>query len=273
VKIGNHVETSQPQPLDRSSAVPLYYQLQEILKQQIESGQWQPGEAIPPEMELARDYGVSRVCVRQALAILEDDREIVRVQGRGTFVASRKLTYRPTGLAGLVTGPERPVAVRVLDKRVGGVERAIASSLESEPEAILRLTTLWSISDTPFGIGLSFFRAADVPWLAEGIEVGSALRGGRPVAGLELEDTQISLETTQCGQFEADLLGIPNRSTLLLTVSVVHAGGRPFEVMRYGYRGDIVQLRLHDTRRPDDAADEGQFMFVGTPAASPNGAR
>ena len=44
-------------------------------------------------------------CTRQALAILEDDREIVRVQGRGTFVASRKLTYRPTGLAGLVTGP------------------------------------------------------------------------------------------------------------------------------------------------------------------------
>ena len=98
-----------------------------------------------------------------------------------------------------------------------------------------------------------------------GIEVGSALRGGRPVAGLELEDTQISLETTQCGQFEADLLGIPNRSTLLLTVSLVHAGGRPFE--------DIVQLRLHDTRRPDDAEDEGQFMFVGAPAASPNGAR
>jgi GntR family transcriptional regulator len=266
------VEIGQLQPLDRTSAVPLYYQLQEILKQQIESGLWHPGDALPPEMELARQYGVSRVCVRQALAILEDDREIIRVQGRGTFVASRKLTYHPTGLVGLVAGPERPVAVRVLDKRTGGVERAIASSLESDPGAILRLTTLWSVGETPFAIGLSFFRAADVPWLEDGIEVGSALRGGPTVEGLELGDTEISVETTQCGQFEADLLGIANRSTLLLTVSVVHAGGRPFEVMRYGYRGDIVQLRLRDQRTADDTEDDGQFMFVGA-SATPNGTR
>ena len=261
---------SEAQALDRTSAVPLYYQLQEVLKQQIESGLWQPGDALPPELELARRYGVSRVCVRQALAILEDDREIVRAQGRGTFVASRKLTYHPTGLAGLVTGPKRPATVRVLDKRTGGVERAIASALGVEPELIVRLTTLWSLQDTPFGIGLSFFRAADVPWLDD-VEVGSALSGGRTVAGLELGETHISVETTQCGAFEADLLGIPNRSTLLLTVSVVHAEDRPFEIMRYGYRGDIVQLRLHDRATRDD--EDARFVSVGAPIGSSNGRR
>ena len=70
-------------PLDRSSFVPLYYQLQEVLKEQIESGVWGTGEALPSEPELARRFGVSRVVVRQALAILEDDRQIVRVKGRG----------------------------------------------------------------------------------------------------------------------------------------------------------------------------------------------
>lgn len=258
------------QQLDRDSAVPLYYQLQEILKQQIESGVWAPGDALPPEMELGRTYGVSRVCVRQALAILEDDKEIVRRQGRGTFVASRKLTYRPTGLAGLVTGPERPVAVRVLDKRIGGVERAIAASLDCEPEEILRLTTLWGIDDTPFAIGLSFFRAANVPWLDELTDVGSSVHGGRPLAGLELGEARISVETTQCGQFEADLLGIPHRSTLLLTVSVVYAGGKPFEVMRYGYRGDIVQIRVHDQRGADATEDDERWTFAPS-STSPNG--
>ena len=259
------VQMSEQRALDRTSAVPLYYQLQETLKQQIESGVWQPGEALPPELELARRYGVSRVCVRQALGILEDDREIVRFQGRGTFVASRKLTYHPIGLAELVTGPERPVTVRVLDRRTGGVERAMASALGTEPDAILRFTTLWSLKGTPFGIGLSFFREADVPWLAD-VDVGDALTSGRGVAGLDLEDTDISLEITQCGQFEADLLGIPNRATLLLTVAAVNAGGRPFEVMRYGYRGDIVQLRLRDQPRAVGAEDDAKMMFV--PAAA-----
>src|SRR5438067_10879152 len=63
--------------LDRRSFVPLYYQLQEVLKEQIESGKWQPGDAMPSEPELAQALGVSRVVVRQALAILEDDHQIV----------------------------------------------------------------------------------------------------------------------------------------------------------------------------------------------------
>ena len=107
--------------LDRASFVPLYYQLQEILKEQIESGEWPPGAPLPPEMRLASLFGVSRVCVRQALQILEDDREIVRIQGRGTFVAQRKLVHRPAGITGLRNDPHASrIAVRVLD--TGGLE-------------------------------------------------------------------------------------------------------------------------------------------------------
>ena len=75
--------------LDRSSFVPLYYQLQEVLKQQIESGLWPPGSPLPGEQSLGRQFGVSRVVVRQALSILADDRQIRRVRGVGTFVASK----------------------------------------------------------------------------------------------------------------------------------------------------------------------------------------
>ncbi|MBO0874323.1 MAG: GntR family transcriptional regulator, partial [Pseudonocardia sp.] len=60
----------------------MYYQLQETLKEQIESGVWAPGDMIPSEPELARRYSVSRAVVRQALAILEDDHQLVRVRGR-----------------------------------------------------------------------------------------------------------------------------------------------------------------------------------------------
>src|SRR5262249_49923700 len=143
------VETGTSTTLDRESFVPLYYQLQEILKERIESGEWAPGDALPPELQLARLYGVSRVCVRQALAILEDDREIERVQGRGTFVAQRKLTHRPTGLVGLRTAdaPAR-VTVRVLDRQLGGADRVISTALGRPSEEILRITALWHMQGT-----------------------------------------------------------------------------------------------------------------------------
>jgi DNA-binding transcriptional MocR family regulator len=82
------------------------------------AGGWGTGEALPSEPELGRRFGVSRVVVRQALAILEDDRQIVRVKGRGTFVAEPKLDARAGGLSrSLVVPRPADVAIQVLDVR------------------------------------------------------------------------------------------------------------------------------------------------------------
>ena len=245
---GNPASDRASRTLDRSSFVPLYYQLQETLKEKIESGEWGPGDALPPEKTLAADYGVSRVCVRQALAILEDDREIIRVQGRGTFVAQRKLGHRPWGLTGLhVEGMTSVATVRVLDQQVGGAERAIGTALSRPVDDIVRVTALWSIAGTAAAIGQHFFSTADAGWLGL-TDTPARTIHPRPVEGLRLGGASISFETTQCGQFEADLLGIPYRGTLLLTLAVINAGTpsdlRPFEVVRLGYRGDVVQLAL-----------------------------
>ena len=104
--------------LDRASFVPMYYQLQEVIKEQIESAAWPPGGMLPSEPELARAFGVSRAVVRQALAILEDDHQIRRVRGVGTFVAHPKMVHRAGGLARLLETPRSAeVTIQVLDKR------------------------------------------------------------------------------------------------------------------------------------------------------------
>jgi GntR family transcriptional regulator len=231
--------------LDRTSLVPLYYQLQEILKEQIESGEWLPGDTLPPELKLASMFGVSRICVRQALQILEDDREIVRRQGSGTFVAPRKVVHRPTGISGLRRARDGArLAVRVLDTKVGVAERAILASLAAPAGDVGRLTALWLRDGAPFAIGQHFFRNG-APTLALGA-------GRREIRAADVEDRDVevalTVETTQCGQFEADLLGIPNRSMFLLTFASVHeanqTGAPPVEVFRLGFRGDTVQLSL-----------------------------
>jgi GntR family transcriptional regulator len=72
--------------IDRSSPVPFYYQLAELLEQEIASGRWAPGSRVPPEPDLCEGFGLSRTPVRQALARLEQRGLIQRRKGEGTFV-------------------------------------------------------------------------------------------------------------------------------------------------------------------------------------------
>src|SRR5438046_1912305 len=80
-------------PIDRSSPVPYYYQLQEILKEEIERGRWGPGDMLPSEAEISVMFGVSRTAIRQALDVLGSDGQIYRVKGKGTIVARQKFRH------------------------------------------------------------------------------------------------------------------------------------------------------------------------------------
>ncbi len=240
----------------------MYYQLQEILKQQIESGFWKPGDALPSEPELARRFEVSRVVVRQALAILQDDHQIVRIRGRGTFVARPKIDYRASGLSrSLATRRGDEVTIHVLDKRTGPVERSISESLEAPPDAsVLRLISMLSVERVPLAITYSFFLPEEVPWLDDVAHVGRNLPASLALAdhGVELAHSRLSIEASQCGQFEADRFGVSPRSPVFLIRCAEHRrtadGTAPFELARIVYRGDLLQFHLHTAENENDMA-------------------
>ena len=59
-----------------SSRIPLYYQLENVLREKITSGAFAADNRLPTEIELIEQFGVSRITVRQALAALADDAAI-----------------------------------------------------------------------------------------------------------------------------------------------------------------------------------------------------
>jgi DNA-binding transcriptional regulator YhcF (GntR family) len=135
------------------SVVPLYFQLQEILKEKIEIGLWSAGEAIPPEADLCATYGVSRTVVRQALAILEQDRQIIRVRGSGTFVAVPKVEQRAGGFSRLLTTTTPGARITILDARTQTASRRIGSQLGLKVDSgILRVMSLLHIRDVPVAL-------------------------------------------------------------------------------------------------------------------------
>lgn len=66
---------------------PKYYRLQTLVREQIESGKWGPGETISTEEELARTHGLSLNTVRKAIINLVSEGYLHRLQGKGTFVS------------------------------------------------------------------------------------------------------------------------------------------------------------------------------------------
>lgn len=68
---------------------PLYFRIEETLRERILSGELGPGAQLPSETELARHYDTTRVTVRQAMTRLLYDGLIVRQRGRGSFVATK----------------------------------------------------------------------------------------------------------------------------------------------------------------------------------------
>lgn len=78
--------------IDHNSKLPLHFQVEELLRKLIEQPQYQKGEFLPPEVEMAKTLGVSRNTIRQATNKLEYEGLIIRKKGYGTKVAEHALT-------------------------------------------------------------------------------------------------------------------------------------------------------------------------------------
>ena len=238
--------------LDRRSSVPLYYQLQELLHQQIASGRFRVGDALPSEGELCRLFGVSRIVVRQALEVLEDDGEIVRRQGKGTFVAEPKLDLTAGGLVRVLASDRRGVHdVEVLDAHFTQVEESVAAKLGVAE--VLRIDWLLRLWDKPAAIAYSFLRPSAVGPLKRVAIRGARLGAGKPPAlALELDHSEVSVSTSQCSTYNAERLGVPPRAPVFLVdvTEVTRRGAsrlQAVEVARVIYRSDTLSLQLEAT--------------------------
>ncbi|MDO5625822.1 MAG: GntR family transcriptional regulator [Pseudomonadota bacterium] len=146
-----------PHARSAAAAVPgqnRYGSLAALLRERILRGEWRPGDAIPPEAELARAHAVALGTMRQAIAVLVAEGLLERRHGRGTFVRQgmsgasmlRFFRFRPPG------GAEPVPQSRVLRRQIGAPTRdqAEALGLAHGPDAqVLLLERLRSLDGKP----------------------------------------------------------------------------------------------------------------------------
>ena len=117
--------------IDRQALEPAYVQLANILKGQIQKGDYLPGNRLPPESELCRRYQVSPMTVRRSIGALLDEGLVSTIQGSGTYVKSPELvgvTFNLKEFHNLFRDKER-TKVRILEARIIKAHESTASRL------------------------------------------------------------------------------------------------------------------------------------------------
>lgn len=128
-------------------------QVRERLREQIHSGQWLTGDKLPSEADLMARHQVSRITVRHALADLESEGLISRVQGKGSFVAPAAIVQdlsRLQGLAEALSRQGRTVRTEVLSWRSHPPLAEVRAALGlRKGQACMQLHTLRFADDHP----------------------------------------------------------------------------------------------------------------------------
>lgn len=88
--------------IDRNSPIPIYFQLQNWIRDQIEQGVFKTGDKIPTEHELVEITGLARATIRQAVQNLVNMGLVVRKRRMGTFVIKKVPTAKNQSIIGLL---------------------------------------------------------------------------------------------------------------------------------------------------------------------------
>src|SRR4030095_11917720 len=124
-------------------------------------GEYAPGAQIPSETELSRELGMSRVTVREALRVLAQEGLLVKVQGRGTFVAESPQAAQPsrsfTGyLEDLYDQLERVSVKRIEITRVLLTEDVrVVLGLGEEEREVVRIKRTRHVDDEPYALTIN----------------------------------------------------------------------------------------------------------------------
>ncbi|MEK9971325.1 MAG: GntR family transcriptional regulator, partial [Ferrovibrio sp.] len=153
--------------VDARIPTPLYHQIFLILRGQIVEGRLGPGAQVPGEEELARQFNVSRITARRALAELAAEGLVTRGRGRGTHVTARDREPPPVhgGVEGLIENLMAmglKTQVQLLDFSYEPAAPDVAAALRVTPgEEVQRSVRVRSLADGPFSY-LTTYVPADI---------------------------------------------------------------------------------------------------------------
>ncbi|KAF0848636.1 GntR family transcriptional regulator [Nocardia caishijiensis] len=234
-----------PAPL-RDSAVPKHEQLRAILLQKC-TRELQPGDLLTSERNLMQDYGVSRITVREAVGQLVNEGYLVRVRGKGTFVAHRPVQSR-LHLASFTEemralGHQPSTLVLVAEKAPAPEPTARALRLPQGADAY-HVRRLRLADDDAVSVDDAWFNPELVPDLIAHDLTGSLYRLAADRYNRPIERAEQTVDAQAADAGIAALLGVRKGAPVLHFDRVSFSADVPVEHTHSWYRSDRYRVQM-----------------------------
>ncbi len=234
--------------LNRQSVVPLYYQIQQRLLDQIRSGSLKPGQSVPSEQEISLRMGVSRMTARQALKSLCSLGVAYSQRGKGTFVSRFKLEKNFRQVLSfseeMCARGSRPRS-RVLAFRRIQPDSQVAESLHiSSSEEVFLLRRVRLADSVSLCVECTNIPVRLCPDLLKVFDPAESLyRFLLERYGIQIDFADEVAEASLASQEETRLLRIHKRAPVFrFTRTAYLHNGEPVEFVRSVYRGDRCKV-------------------------------
>jgi GntR family transcriptional regulator len=230
--------------------VPLHHQVYLDLRAALDTGEWRPGDLLPPERQLAGRYGCSLITVRRALSELTREGRLERTRGRGTTVLRPRIERDFGGTLSFTEemqdrglDPE----TKLIASRPESAGEVVAAALRIEPGSpTLYVERLRAAGGEPLLLEQVHLPAEQFPGLlASDLEHGSLYDLLTARYGTRIVRARESLEPVLLRAREARLLGQRPRTPALQIEGIAFSSeGIPVEFARSYVRGDRTRYYI-----------------------------
>lgn len=238
--------TSSPHRTSRSTGDegPAYLRIASTLRDRIRSGDFEPGQSLPPERELCGLFDVSRMTARHALTVLEREGMIVRDVTRGTRVAEPRLELRLGSFSHEVERIGKQPGAELLSAEIRPPSVAAAAALGLKPsEAIVELRRLRRSDDELIALETTCYSAEMVPGFLDQDLTGSFWDVLHEHYGIRPLRSEARLQVFPMQSATAKALEVREASECIHLVRTTFDGaGRCIEYAEDVYRADRVSL-------------------------------
>ncbi|WP_161493821.1 GntR family transcriptional regulator [Virgibacillus necropolis] len=237
--------------VSRQNPLALYIQLKELIIDKIEGGEWKQGEMIPRELDLQQMYNVSRTTVRQALTELVFEGKLERIQGKGTFVAEKKLEPIRPELTGFTQDMEEKghkVQSIILFKDIVVPNKKVQRILKlGTQDKVWKLDRIRLVDGLPIGYHETFINISLTPnaELDKYNFASESLYQALVKEEILLGDSEETVEANFPNEVHSKMLGIETPTPVLEIMRTSNLkDGRPYEFSNMVYRADKYKYSI-----------------------------
>jgi len=251
--MGSEVLERGPGAGEPLPAGPAYRRIQQALKTRIETGELQPGDAVPSERELARSFDVSLMTARHALAELQREGLVDRRRGAGTYVALPKIHFnRLASFTEQMASRGMPARSRILSASVVEDEPEVAARLSLPAHSsLVKLERVRLSGEQPFALESCYLPADEFSGLLGlPLDRRSLFSALEREYGIELAYSDEEVDATAASARAAEMLGVHAGAPLLRFRQAIYSTqGKPTVYVIGFYRSDRHTLTIRRFRR------------------------